>query len=292
MKLKKIIESHAQATTKESLGQNLGDGFLVSHNRIYRNIRQQTLKSGYQFDVSPKADFLVFPFSQLENILQSQKIPYLNNVDVLNNLVIKLQDQVSWDELTDGFRRNYIFHESCHAVARSFVQVFPKGLEKIYQLLLEESFANTCELMAVLDVKDSMHRFFYEVNSYTFLFEAQSFLKSGCESIGEVELFQMLMISYFFANVLKSGLSPSDFDFILNSVVTNDRKLSKTELKNLKSLCQIPFTLDLRFRTLTTGLYLKLMGLSMDRARLQQVTNFDLKLISYTKDLAQFALQK
>jgi hypothetical protein len=293
MKLHQLMESHLHECSQRSLKNNLGDGFLVKHNRIFKNIRNLTLECGYQFDSNPSTESLVFPFSQLETILTSRKIPYLDNVSVIQNLLDKTNNQVEWDELTDGFRRNYLFHESCHAVARSLENQFYRSDEKLVQVMLEESFANTCELMAVIDAKDSVHQYFYELNSYTFLYEARKNLIRACENLGEVPLFQLLMICYFYANVLKKNLNPNEFDLILNALISPDVKvLSASQKKNLKALSLIPFTLDLRFRTHTTNLYLKLTGLRMNRAQLQSVEAPDSRMLSYTKHLAQLALQK
>lgn len=292
MKLKQLTEINLRETSPQSLNKNWGDGFLINHNRIYRNIRSHTLSSGFQFDSNPSADFLVFPFSQLETILNQKKIPYLNNVDVIQNLLDKTNNQVEWEELTDGFRRNYLFHESCHAVSRSVASQFFNDIDKLIQVLLEESFANTCELMGVIEVKDKTHQHFFELNSYTYLFEARTYLLKASEVFGEVHVFQFLMICYFYANVLKNELSQNEFNLILSGLfVDKISKFSTDDKKVLRSLGKIPFTLDIRFRTHTTSLYLKMTRLKMNRSQLQSVGVPDSRLISYTKLLAQMALQ-
>lgn len=292
MKLQKLMEIHLHETSPKSLEKNWGDGYLLNHNRIYKNIRELTLESRYQFDSNPSVEFLVFPFSQLETLLSSQKIPYLSNASVLQSILDQSNQQAVWEELTDGFRRNYLFHESSHAVARSFgISYFPEA-EKLIQVLLEESFANTCELMGVIDAEDYIHQHFYELNSYTFLFEARKYLIQASQFLGEVALFQLLMICYFYSNALKKSLNQKELDLIFSTLFSSDfNELSQVQKKNLKALCHIPFTLDLRFRTHTTGLYLKLTGLRMDSAQLQSVMAPNAQMVSYAKHLAQLVLQ-
>lgn len=283
MKLVRLIELHRLNTPSSALEKNLGDGFLVKNNRYFRNIRKQALADGYSFTNQPTTDFQALPLSQLENILTEKKIPYLDNVSILEKLVSKLNDRVTWDDIVDGYKRNYVFHESCHAVARTDSEKFtgPKtdlstlhGQQlKCLRILIEESFANTCELLAVTQAQDPAHKLFFTMSSYTALFDSRTFLNTAIEKFGEAIVFKFFLYSYLHANFLKGDLGDKQFQKVLYlSGYEGASKSTDKDLKNLRILSKIPFTLDLRFRTSTTGLHLLLSGLSFDS---KQLLNFD-----------------
>lgn len=287
MKLKSLINEHLKYESPLGLKNNLGDSYLLTHNTIYKNIRRVAAHAGYQFNSNPSADFYALPFSQLENILSTKSIPYTDNVSVVRSLVAKLHDRVTWEDVSDGYRRNYLFHESCHAVVRSQTL---KAKDKLFQALLEESFANTCELLAAIDADSSTHQLFLEINSYTFLFESRTYLKQAARSMGMPALFKMMLVGYLYSNFLKTKLSDKKFDQLLSFVLLGSKtKVSAQDLKNLKALCKIPFTLDLRFRTVTTGFYLRLSGLELNDLDPVDVILQDPALQKLIEDLAKLA---
>ena len=94
--------------------------------------------------------------SQLEWILQKKIIPYIDNTSVLKQLNDKLPENILWDDISDNLKGNHVFHESCHAVSRSLINEFYKDpvlktkndfQNHTLMRLIEESFANTCELL-------------------------------------------------------------------------------------------------------------------------------------------------
>ncbi|RYZ85279.1 MAG: hypothetical protein EOP04_16325, partial [Proteobacteria bacterium] len=92
MKIAKLLELHRQHTGEGSLAKSLGDGYLLKQNRIFRNIRKLTSAGGAVFSDAADRDYASLPFSQLERILNSKSIPYLDNTSVLSDLVLKLPD--------------------------------------------------------------------------------------------------------------------------------------------------------------------------------------------------------
>lgn len=284
MKIAKLLELHNQHTNKESLAANFGDGYLLKNNRIYRNIRFAVLERGYKFSNEFNPDYLALPFGQLESILRNRLIPFADNVGVLEKLVLQMKDSVEWNDIADGIKRNYVFHEACHGVARAEFEVcmansadcshLEKQQQKVLQILLEESFANTCELLAIMDANDSAHRIFYETNSYTYLFENRTQLKTAVDEIGESVVFKLLMIAYLHSNFLKNSLDEKSFDRALHLASLGSKlELDSKYKKSLKALSKIAFTLDLRFRAVTTGFHLRLSGLDKT---IDQISEFDL----------------
>lgn len=298
MKVSRLLSVHHSATFDCGLKRNLGDAYLYKQNKIFRNMRKDAQLFGFQYTAA-NTEHIVLPFLQLESILKTKNIPYVDNVTALENLAVQFPN-LSWSELAPHLKKNYVFHESCHAVARNH---FRKNINskndapkeaaesQILQILLEESFANTCELMAILDVQSAEHEIFYEQNSYTWLPEIRSRLKKSATEVGERPVMQLLLIAYLYANFLREAVSDVELEKIL--FLCNLHKLEFQKIKYLRSLVKVAFTLDYEFRTVTTGLHLKLQGLDTDLEKIDilHLLNRDFKNIDAIRELCDKALR-
>jgi hypothetical protein len=262
MTIKQLLEAHDQNQTDQTLSNCLGDAYLFHHNPVYNKIRKITFQLSYQFQTPPDLAYLALPFTQLENILDSKVIPYFDNVTVLRHL----PQTLAWQSVQDSLRKNYVFHESCHAVARNQTQHLLSQNndqdELIFLRLVEESFANTIELISLIYSDHKTHRFFYQINSFTSLFENQSQFKKASDELGSFDFFHMMMMGYIYSNFLKTSLNEPEFHLICD--LAFQKKPRKVPDKALKSLLKIPFTLDLDFRLQTTPLHLLLNGHKAD----------------------------
>lgn len=273
MKLTRLMELHRQALGNQDLADNFGDGFLVKRNRIYGKIRAAALQAGFQFSSEPNAAYLALPFAQLENILAKKSIPYANNVTVIEKLVAQLKEDVVWDDISDGLRKNFVFHEACHAVARSFARTKTEEDQKAktFRILMEESFANSCEFLAVVDAEDVGHRIFFELNSYTSLFEEKTNIKNAIGNCGWACVFKIMWLAYLHSNYLHEYLDEKQWRRCLE--IAGAASLSASQIKSLKALSKVAFTLDPRFRLVTTRFHLKLNGISVSAP---EILNFDI----------------
>jgi hypothetical protein len=281
LKLSRLLEVHKKFSTPQSLTTNLGDGYLIRHNKVYKNIRMRTLSSGFVLSDDSNPFYQALPLSQLENLLKAKKIPFTDNVSVLKIIENQMPSQFEWNDITDNLKSNQILHESCHAVAR---EVFRHSigqsthresaflLSRPLQMLIEESFANACELLAICDVHESAHKIFYEINSYTSLFEERTHLLNAKKQFGESAVLKFLILSYLCANFLHESLDESKLSRLIRLAFANAStqfalntfSLEATDLKMLRALSKICFRLDKRFRTVTTSFYLRLSGVSKD----------------------------
>ncbi len=192
--------------------------------------------------------------------MASRSIPYVDNVEVLRSIEKKIPGLVEYYEVRENLKKNFVFHESCHAVARGRLTGDDRALKKM-NLLLEESYANTCELFGALEAEDSAHRIFYEANSFTALFEMRGNLKKLCNDVGAPLVFQFVMLGYLHSNFLFNSFSEKEFEKVsIYLAKINNTAISPLHLKALRVLLKVCFTLDLNFRTTTTGLHLKLSG--------------------------------
>lgn len=277
MKLAKLLEVHDQAGQGMEftpLHQNLGDGYLLRHNRIFRNVRRATMAAGFQFSFAPDTLYQALPLSRLENILLERRLPAVDNVQPLRLLEPELLRSLSWDDISDPLARNHIFHESCHAVFRTQwpsrpLVSHPRDLEQerrqVLLILLEESFANACELMAIIDAQEPAHRIFFELNSYIFMLDDRAHLKNAAAELGTETLFCFLLLCYLHANFRFTGLSDQQLDQVLEltSQISGAAMVNLSSgkvRKTLRALSRPCFELNPRFRDVTTGFYLQLLG--------------------------------
>lgn len=262
MKVSKLLEQHFSEGSELGLSRNFGDSYLCSKNRIFRNIRRETLGLGYSFSLDRNDAYLALPLSQLATVLSNKIIPYVDNVGVLESIESQIPGRANWADIRDSLRKNFVFHESCHAVARHFAV----GASPILDMLIEESFANTCELLAVVDAEQFAHKIFFEWNSYSALHESRVNLKNAIEEIGPGLFFKYVFFGYLHSNFLRENIDEVQMKRVWK-IVSNTEPPAK-QLKTLKSLLKICFTLDYGFKEVTTGFYMKLRGVETDQSQL------------------------
>ena len=294
MKLSRLWDQHQQFAS-QGLKENFGDGYLMAHNKIYQNIRETTQKQNFTFSLESHPFYQALPLSQLDWILSEKKIPYIDNVSVLQQIHQKLPGQILWDDICDNLKGNHVFHESCHAVARPLNQTIlktapVKNTQELQILvlsrLIEESFANTCELLAVVDAIDPVHQIFFELNSYVVMFQDKTNLKKALQDIGEDIFMKFMILCYLHANFLTPTLDDQKFEKLLSLISEKESGFSLPQKKSLRALSKIAFELNLRFRMVTTGFYLKLNGISTPMAELK---DFDfIQMIKDRPELIEF----
>lgn len=286
MKLAKILEIHFKQASifvsniPAGLEGNLGDNFLLQNNFIYRQIRSLALKANGKYSDAYDNKYAALSLGQLDRILQTKVVPYFNNVDVLMDIEKRIPGTTIWDEVTDNIKRNYLFHESCHLVARQIVKQYftsSEPFEKMIVLsLLEESFANACELLSVIDVDDEIHRVFFEMNSFVVMFEDRGNLKNLVKRIGLLSTIQFFVFCYLTANFQNERLDEKEFIKVMDLLRvdlghSHLQNLDAKVLKSLRVLAKIVFELNPRFRTVTTGFYLRLSGLRVTSEKIRKV---------------------
>ncbi len=280
-KLKALLEEESRLPKLENgtsvLADVFGDRCLYSTNSIFRNIRNQVIQRGYRFSANSNHLYESLPLTQLEVIHKTKTIPYTPNRQAVEFVVQRASDS-TWEEIADGFRRCFVFHESCHAVARIEIHNFKSHLpmnnsELTFLSLLEESFANTCELLGIIECNTPATVAYYEANSYTALLESRHDLLQLQKEIGQSKFFRFIQLSYLMSCFLRSELGEKDFRnvLLLAQVECQDVRLRK----RLKSVSNIAFTLDRRFREVTTRLHLRINGLRTDLDQMNPLEFFE-----------------
>lgn len=272
MKVSKLLEQHFSVESKIGLDRNFGDSYLCNKNKIFRNIRKAALGLGYSFSCERNDAYLALPLSQLATVLSTKKIPYVDNVSVLEGIESQIPNLANWDDIRDSFRKNFVLHESCHAVARKYAV----NENPILDMLVEESFANSCELLAVVDAEQTAHKIFFEWNSYSALHEVRTNLKNAMNEIGAALFFKLVFFGYLHSNYLRNSIDEGQLNRVLKIALKAD--FSAKQLKSIKALLRICFTLDTGFKEVTTGFYMKLRGGEADHRQLAKhdfLVNFE-----------------
>lgn len=278
MKLARLLEFHLQNPATSALSHSLGDAYLYKNNRIYKAVRDNVLKNGFIFSAEIDPAYLALPLAELENILLTKKIPYFDNVSVLKTIEQKRPGAASWEDVRDNLKKNFLFHESCHACARSYFSENSQLLKnKILNLLTEESFANTCELLAVVDTEDAAHRIFYETNSYTALFEQKTNFKNAIRELGADVTAKIIFLGYLHSNHLHDYIEDRDLKRIIK--LTGLQNPDDKQFKTIKYIIKNCFRLDETFKQVTTRFYMKLNQV--------QIEHSDLKKLDYLAEFEQ-----
>jgi len=268
MTIRRLMELHDQFAS-QGLPESFGDGYLMSHNEMYNKVRTEALKKDYRFSKENDVFYETFPLLQLEYLLSKKTFYYSNNVLALKSLSRTQLSVLDWEDIDGNLKRNFVFHEACHGIVREFTREHlealapPSGLDSqrrfTLRMLLEESFANTCELLGGMYAGDAAHRVFYEMNSYICEFESRTYLKKTKDDIGTEKLGLFFVLSYLHSNFLCERINESALQEILQMCQLAD--VSMASVKNLRALSKIVFNLSERFRYQTTRFHLRLAGI-------------------------------
>ncbi len=268
MKVARLFEEHRKFQA-QGLTENLGDGYLMAHNGVFKRVRQKASAYGYRFSSNRDEAYETFPLVRLESVIEKKIFPYSNNVVALESLTPAALDVLTWEDIDGNLKKNFVFHEACHGVVRAFAKESfeplgkPRDLDSsrafALRMLLEESCANACELFGVTEANDQLHRIFYEMNSYVCEFESRTNLKNAMASIGPSLVVKFMVLSYMQANFLRDGISDSQFKDMI-TFVTSER-LDPAKLKTLRAISKIAFNLSERFRLQTTSFHLRINGI-------------------------------
>lgn len=268
MKISRLLEQH-QKFANQGLPTSFGDGYLMQHNRFYQAIRKASENFGFSFSNKRNEFYEVFPLLQLEDLLEKKVLFYVDNVGVFTQLSPVQLESLTWDDLEGNLKKNYVFHEASHAVIRTVTTrhwgpVAQPGAsldsqrDYVLRMLLEESCANTCELLGVAETSDAVHRILYEMNSYVCEFESRTYLKKALDEIGVPGVSRFMVLAYLHSNFLREGFT--DKDVVLMLELAGLSQLEPKQIKALRALGKVVFNLSERFRYQTTSFHLRLAG--------------------------------
>jgi len=259
--LSEVIELHRKFCPPHTIRGNLGDGYLIHFNPIYRRIREEVLRKGFRFTTENVGNYYSFPLMALDEVIAKKKIPYRKNFLWLPTLEKVAQKKFTLSEIKRSeIQLNYLFHESAHCIAhdvlfgsKSILSV-AKTKETLLKILIGESFANTVECLSAIYAEGELGFFFLEANCH---FRANSkeikTLKKTIEKYGTHKIFLLLLHAFLYANYLYEKLGKNEIQKIF--YLTGSKPS-----KDLKKIIEIGLQLDTEFRTSTTQLHLLKIG--------------------------------
>jgi hypothetical protein len=261
---------HHRKFSSEGLDGALGDGYLLHNNRAYRAIRKAALAAGFKYSADRDEAYEAFPLLRLEAILKKKIIPYSRNASAFQELPESALELITSEDADGNLKKNFVLHEGCHAVVRLILNrtlpdlVSKSGIERsrevALRMILEESCANTAELIGCVDADDAVHKIFYELNSYVCEFESRTNLKKACDGFSREAVVRFLVLSYMQSNFLRTSIDDRQFNRMLK--LSGLDASGPAQKKLLRALGKIAFNLSERFRTQTTAFHLRLNGIS------------------------------
>lgn len=267
--LKAILAEHRKFKPKHSLQKNLGDGFLISHNPVFRSVREAILREGFRFSDRPFHDYDVLPLTQLPRILKSRTIPYRDNVTPLREVERRAPGAFAYDQIPK-LRPNHLFHESAHGIAHSITHRHlgrPKSeRERALQILIEESFANAVESLSNAYSNSTIHDEFLYKNAYIMEKPAvREKLRLALHHHKSATVLKTLLLSFLHANLIQIEKSARNWPRVR-------RLLTDSKSDSLRPVFKVGFDLDPRFTLFTNAFCLRLEGIRTD---LFELLDFD-----------------
>jgi hypothetical protein len=286
MKIETLVKLHSQfKNTEFSLKENCGDGYLCTHNEVYRKIRKQSLDYGVKYRVSGTTqwlDYMVFPLVSFQTILDKNEVPYIDNFNVLRRLAGKHPNMILPEKfIRDAFKRNYVLHESCHCITNNYFKkeidagssdfptAFSLEILKTFNSLLSEAFANAIERMSASFADSSTHIFLHVINSYvTYEVKTHELMRNTLQEIGIKNVFEIIFVSYFFNNILKYNHSSENIKNMIDKFVPSKILKNKKKYDLITEALLRCCRLNPRFRDETSTVFFSSLGLQAEYSSL------------------------
>lgn len=265
MKLKDLLKIHDSESSQLSLADNLGDGYLIDANLIYRSIREAAVRADFKFSNKRFYDYDTLSLTQLPKILEARIIPYRNNVNPIRAIEKKAPGKFSLSEIPP-LNSNHLFHESAHAIAHDLIAktlgnkarvALTSEARLVLHTFLEEAFANATECLANIYSTNDVHDEFLFKNSYIMEdVPIRKTVRLAVEAWGVENTFKVLFFSFLHANYLQIKDTHRSLERVANLIFRETPK--KTAL--LKRVFRIGLDLDPEFTIFTNSFCLKLAG--------------------------------
>ncbi len=294
VKLKELLLNHENSQASNSLKLSIGDGFLIKHSFIFRNIRNETLKLGFSYTNEDFCHYNVMPYLSLPAILRDKRIPFFDNVTVLFDIEEKLPNRFFCDEIP-MIKPNYCLHESSHCIADSVLQnisfepeFFSAEQAQVFKLIMAESFANSVESLTNLTNTCGSQKLFFDLNSYvTHDDETEVFFRKAKDLLGFEYLYGVVYASYILSNCLQPYADPRKLASILQQLIPDSSLLKKAnESSAVRKVFDHSLDLGIDFREHTTEFFCAMMG---TKTKVRKLLNIDLsQLLKETNILQTF----
>ncbi|MGE3262003.1 MAG: hypothetical protein AB7K68_09510 [Bacteriovoracia bacterium] len=286
--LREVIAVHRQFAPGDSLPDNLGDGFLVQTNPVYRSIRREFLKRGFSYSPEDPHNYFAFPLMSLDVAIAHKTVPYRKNFAWLEVLEKRAPRKFTLTELKKSeLQFNYLFHESAHFIAHDVLfgntapDSVPKNADSLMRIFIGEAMANSVECLASVFAEGEIGGYFLDANCHFRSTEREAMaLAKAAQKVGFRRLTKAVMASFLYANYLYERLNEREKKLVAAIAGVENFAVVAPAIR-------VGFELSEIFRTNTTHLHLLKLGFPAD---LQKLIPSDplKKLMDDKKLLAQF----
>jgi hypothetical protein len=265
--LASALAVHERHGSRPAIPAVFGDGYLLAHNALYRNVRELVLRAGFRFSDSPPFPYFELKLLSLEDVMTSRCIPYVDNVSAARRAERLAPGRLSLEDLAQvGLEINTLLHESVHGIVRRRLALTPPDDDveslltaqqrRILDRLFEESCANAVECVYTSTAVDDVERLFVKLNSYQPPWSANEAL----EALGVGGTLRLLIVAYLISNFLFKKL-PERVVWDVFGEFLDARTLKMLGRKGATALFKHAAGLNPRFRLVTTSIYLKFVGI-------------------------------
>lgn len=266
LSLDEVLEAHDRHRHLTPYANLLGDGFLYAHNPVYRNLRDRFERMGFALTDRDFCDYHALPSAALVEMLDRGKVIYRDNTARLNRLREAQPGVFLFSEI-GGLHCNSVIHESAHLVAHPLLAGSsrlraPTEEDLIARrVLAEEAFACATSCMANAAIEGPLHEAFFKFSDSFGRLDPEARIRRSIGEGGFVATFENLFLSYLFALHLWDDRREEAYRLAL---AIGERSPSETR----RSIFEIGFALNTKFRTQGSRFYLKRLGLRTGFAEL------------------------
>ena len=274
VELGRLLEINSYYRHPHAFENCLGDQYLYARNRIYRQIRDCSLRYGLCYCGEGSTlwhDYQVCPLFCLNLMLANKSVPMVDNTSSLVRIAAMGGPSfaVSSKFLTKVFKRNYLLHESAHYIAHHIIglnsssmhdSIFASEEERaVAAALLGEAFATTAERLAWALADNRTHILLLNLNSYVDYREPNHNMVTEClESFGVPAMLRLGMTASFLNNLKKAPVTDLECNAILDHLFPGIKDNVATE--KLRPLVAHVFSVAPAFFEETTPAYFRLLG--------------------------------
>lgn len=276
--LKSLIEVEAEIQSESKIIGNIGDGYLLHSNKMFRNVRTLGLANGVSYTSSGNSKFYdLCHHLSFDSILSSKTVPYFKNLEPFIEMTRRIPG-LTIDRALE-VKKNKVLHETSHILIFDQIHRFTgklAPLESAYISLISEAFASATETMGQLYINSDVQRWFYRQNTNSFGCEDDRYLtllNKVTDIYGAKFTFKFIMYSFLCWNLLLRYTSLELVGQII-TVIQEDFSLSGRSERLLAEFCGYHFLVRDHFRINVAEFYFRSNGTISDILELKDIEPF------------------
>ncbi|HVK60823.1 MAG TPA: hypothetical protein VM432_04700, partial [Bdellovibrionales bacterium] len=299
--LKEFFERTSAPEHERVLSDSIGDAFLYDKNPVFRGVRNRVFELGFRPTANASMDYFGWPMLGLDEILETRLLPYKANLRALKKFANARPGHFVLGDVFRSFpERNFIFHESCHAIAED-VWARRIGIDRsnsktvVERSLFGEACANGSELFSYAFTSCPEEEFSLIMNSYFRpIGKPHQALKNAVAALGAHETLKLTVLFYFHVNYFVR-LTLERIDALIDMTLP-DQNISADVRESIREIAAFASTLNEAFRKRTGELFLNFRGVDgtieeMTRTTEEEMAQRSLKILPMIDEFAKSVIE-